>query len=161
MRQKAGKWFWLVSLAGLVLATGAAVPQGAQPPAAYEVELRFTGYSGLATSPDCDARTNPRGYDVLTGIVRGIERSSEPDEDMEYSGTLKRTTAMDYCDVKPAPTEDEVAWCTATLTGSAVMEVEITVYGEAGRGAWVKAKPGIGPVQGSFFGQFIQQICFA
>ena len=126
-------------------------PRG--PLAEYQVELRFTGYSGLATSQDCDAKANLAGYDVLTGTVTGIE-TSEPDDDVEYSGTLKRSTAMDYCQTKGrrSPTDDEVVWCIATLTGSAVMDVKITVYGEADRGAFVKAKPGTGPAQSAVQG---------
>jgi hypothetical protein len=34
----------------------------------------------------------------------------------------------------------------AKLTGSATMKVEITVYGEADRGAWVRADPDAGTV---------------
>ncbi len=126
-------------------------PAGGGPYAEYEVELRFTGYSGLAKSKDCDALANPAGYDVLTGTLRGDE-TPQPDEDVVYTGTLKRSTAMDYCEARPAPTVDQLAWCIATLTGSAVMDVEITVYGEADRGAWVKANPGIGPAQGAVRG---------
>jgi hypothetical protein len=137
------------------MVTDAAAQAGASsvPRSEYQIELRFTGYSGLATSLDCDAMANLAGYDVLTGTVTGIE-TSQPDEDVKYSGTLKRSTAMDFCQSRGrrSPTDDEQVWCIATLTGSAVMEVEITVYGEADRGAYVHAKPGIGPAQSAVQG---------
>jgi hypothetical protein len=132
---------------GSALAWGWIHPS-AGAPAQYQIELRFTGYTGLATSKDCDAIANLAGYDVLTGTVSGIE-TAEGDEDVVYSGLLKRSTAMDYCQTrgKHGPGDDEVVWCTATLTGQAVMNVEITVYGTADAGAYVKAEPGIGPAQ--------------
>lgn len=142
-------------LKSVALAAGlAALPSpAAGQMAEYQVELRFTGYSGLAAGPDCDSLANLAGYDVLTGTVTGMETSG-PDDDITYTGSLKRTTAMDFCQTrgKNSPNDDEVVWCIATLTGTAVMDVEIEVYGEADRGAWVKAEPGTGTAQGAVTG---------
>ena len=143
-------------LNSIALAAGLAAlagPATAQQVGEYEVELRFTGYSGLATGEDCDAMANLNGSDVLTGTVTGMETSG-PDDDITYTGILKRTTAMDYCQTrgKSSPNDDEQVWCIATLTGSAVMEVEIEVYGESDRGAYVKAEQGTGPAQGAVQG---------
>ena len=126
----------------LLLACAGAVamslPAPARAPAAYEVELRVKGYSGLMSGGWCDEHADTNGYDVMTGIVRGVE-TDEAGEDVTYRGTLTRKTKMDYCLVKPAPTEDQVDYCLAHLGGTARMNVEIEVYGEEGRGAWVKA----------------------
>ena len=119
------------------LVIAAARPQAARN---YDIHLAFTGYTGLAKSQDCDARANPQGYDSLIGTVTGRE-TNEPDEDMVYTGTLRRRTSIDYCQTRPARGSDQVGWCVATLTATARMDVEVTVYGEEGRGAWIKAKP--------------------
>jgi hypothetical protein len=113
----------------------------ARGPAQYQVELRYTGYSGLATSKDCDAMANLAGYDVLTGTVSGVEPSQPSDDDVEYQGRLQRTTKMDFCNArgKRSPTDDEVVWCIAGLTGTSEMDVEITVSGSPDAGAYVKA----------------------
>lgn len=110
--------------------------------AEYEVELRFTGYSGLLDGyPDC--AVNPRGIDMLVGRVVGIE-PPDPDEDVEYSGILNRVTSVDYCETKgkDGPGDDERVWCAASLSGSATMRVQIKVYSEAERGAYVQADSG-------------------
>ncbi len=59
---------------------------------------------------------------------------------MEYTGTLKKTTAIDFCETEAARRRDDAerVWGFAPLTESASIKVEITVYGEAGRGVWVK-----------------------
>ena len=124
----------IAAAAILLLGAGAA----RRAPAGYEIELRMTGYTGLATSKDCDNITDPNGYDVLTGVVREVVDGSE---DVTYTGTLIRTTKIDYCLTVPNPTPDQLRWCVARLTASARMDVEITVYGEHERGAWVKAEP--------------------
>lgn len=124
--------------AALLLMLAAA--KSGRPPGSYEVRLAFTGYTGLAESRDCRLMVDTLGYDSLVGTVTGVE-TNEPDEDMVYTGTLKRKTKIDYCLAKPAPTTDQLAWCVAKLTGSASMRVELTVYGEADRGAWLKAQP--------------------
>jgi hypothetical protein len=109
----------------------------------YEVQLAFIGYTGLATSSSCDAIANRQGYDSLVGTVKGFENPAEPDADVVYVGTLKRKTTIDYCLTRPKSpaTPDELVWCVDTLTAAATMEVELTVYGEDGNGAWLKAKP--------------------
>jgi hypothetical protein len=111
----------------------------------YEVQLAFTGYTGLAESADCRALVDLQGYDSLVGTLTGVETPNQPDEDMVYTGTLQRRTRIDYCETKPAPTSDQLAWCVAKLTGAAPMDVEVTVYGEADRGAWMKAGPAKSP----------------
>jgi hypothetical protein len=133
----------IVLLAALMLAVLLVAATSRRAPAAYEVELRMEGYTGLVASPGCDAISDPNGYDVMTGVVRGVE-SADPTEDITYSGRLTRSTKIDYCLVKPAPTEDQVTYCVARLTGGALMEVTIEVYGDSGRGAWVKADPRTG-----------------
>lgn len=131
-----------MALTAVAVTTAAALmaATSSPAPAAYEIELRMKGYTGLITSPGCDAISDSTGYDVMTGVVRGVELT-DADEDITYSGRLTRTTKIDYCLVKPAPTEDQVNYCVARLTGGALMEVTIEVYGDSARGAWVKADP--------------------
>ena len=57
------------------------------------------------------------------------------------AGTLTRSTKIDYCLSVAHPTADQLRWCVARLTGNARMDVEIIVYGEHQRGAYVEAKP--------------------
>jgi hypothetical protein len=106
----------------------------------YEVAVAMAGYSGLATSKNCDAITNRQGYDSLVGSVGGIEQPPQPDEDMEYEGTVRRYTNIDYC-----MTNSANKWCVATLRGASRMVLHVTVYGEKGRGAWLKAEAAPGP----------------
>jgi len=49
--------------------------------------------------------------------------------------------AIDFREMEGRRGRDDAerVWCVATLTESASIKVEITVYGEAGRGVWVKA----------------------
>jgi hypothetical protein len=124
----------------------AALPAAPPIRVGYEVQLAYVGYTGLATSLDCRVLVDLQGYDSLVGTVSGIETPNEPDEDVVYTGTLRRRTRLDYCEAKPAPTSDQLAWCVAKLTGAARMDVEVTVYGEAGRGAWIKAVPAKNPL---------------
>jgi hypothetical protein len=114
---------------------------GSRAPAKYEVRLSVTGYSGTISSPDCDAMVNLQGYDSLMGTLTGVEPTSQTDDDVIYTGTLKRVTKMDYCETRKAPTVDQVKLCVASLTGRATMQAELTVYGDEGEGAWLKAKP--------------------
>jgi hypothetical protein len=106
----------------------------------YDVQLAYVGYTGLAQSPDCKRLTDAQGYDSLIGTVTGIETPDEPGEDVVYTGTLRRKTKIDYCQVMTATASAE-AWCVVKLTGAARMDVEVTVYGEAGQGAYIKAEP--------------------
>jgi hypothetical protein len=118
----------------------------------YEVELTFVGYTGLIQgAPNCTVNQN--GYDRLVGTVSGDETPAT-DEDVDYVGTLLRVTAIDFCETKgrKGPGDDERAWCTVTLSGYAVTDVELTVYGEADRGAWLKASPATGPVSRNVHG---------
>lgn len=132
------------------------VPQVNQtpPPASqdikrrYDVQLAYTGYTGLAESVRCEVTVNALGFDSLVGTVEGIEPSSATDDDVVYTGTARRNTAIDYCQTRPkSSAPDELAWCVATLTGSAQMDIEITVHGDPGAGGYLKAKPIIGPQQ--------------
>jgi hypothetical protein len=78
------------------------------------------------------------GWDSLTGVLfRDGRGPVAPDEDVMYRGLLSRKTHVDACGTKPAPTEDQVNMCFATLEGSAKMNVELEVN-EGDRGAWVK-----------------------
>jgi hypothetical protein len=113
------------------------IPTGGRYFAEYQVELIFTGYVGLLDGyPQCQVDT--AGTDRMVGNLVGYEPPT-PDEDVEYTGTLHRVTKIDFCETKRAPTVDQRAWCAVTLTGSTNMRVNLTVYGEADRGAWLKA----------------------
>jgi hypothetical protein len=80
------------------------------------------------------------GTDSLTGtLVRDGSGPVDPDEDLMYRGLLARTTHVSACGTRPAPTEDQVAMCVATLAGSAQMIVELEIN-EGDRGAWIKMK---------------------
>jgi hypothetical protein len=121
--------------------TGAAAPQGITRK--YDVQLAFTGYTGLAESQDCRALVDLQGYDSLAGSVSGIESQGPSDEEVVYRGALIRRTRLDYCLTLG---RDQLTWCVAKLTGSARMDVELTVYGEADRGAYLKARPSVSPL---------------
>jgi hypothetical protein len=117
----------------------------------YAVELNFTGYTGLVEGyPYC--AVNPRGTDTLEGLVSGREAGG--DKNAVYTGTMVRLTSVDICETrgKRGPDDDERVWCAATLTGTSVMKAEITVYGESGRGAWIKARHDGGPSTSSVTG---------
>ena len=116
-------------------------------PSVYAVEISYTGYTGLASGyPDC--KVNPKGTDRMFGIVIGNE-GVPPGEDVRYSGTLIRLTRIDYCETRGV---DELVWCAATLTGTAAMKVDLEVYGEQGRGAYMKARHDGGPFTRSMKG---------
>jgi len=150
----------LPEIAGLVLISAAATaptgrPGGHQPEPAgavsqlapppdtitrkYDVHFAYTGWTGLIDAPDCVAMVNPQGYDSLVGTLIGLENPDDPDEPVMYVGTLRRTVRIDYCQTWGP--DDQPKWCVATLTGAARMQVELEVYGEEGRGAWLKARP--------------------
>lgn len=133
------------------LSTAVVMRAGSAPatavPVSYDVELKFTGISGhhIEKAADCAAPVSATGYDLLVGTVTGDETSA-PDDDVEYSGVLQRSTVMDFCELKGrrGPNDDERVDCAARLVGSAVMQVIITVYSDAGRGAWLEATPAPG-----------------
>ena len=77
--------------------------------ATYEVRLAFVGYTGLATSTNCDAITNRQGYDSLVGTIKGFENPAEPDEDVVYIGTLTRMGKT-----ATAPESRRSRWATQT-----------------------------------------------
>ena len=80
------------------------------------------------------------GTDSLTGtLTRDSSGPVAADDDVMYRGVLSRKTQIVACGTRPAPTEDQVAMCTATLAGSARMIVELQVN-EGDRGAWIKMK---------------------
>jgi hypothetical protein len=118
--------------------------------AIYDVELTFTGYVGLVSgAPNCRVRT--QGYDRLIGTVSGLETSGD-DDDVIYSGILRRDTDIDFCETRKSPTVDQRGWCVVSLKGSAVTEVELTVAFDSLAGAYMKAKPSPGPVSRSVNG---------
>lgn len=107
--------------------------------AVYEVELQAEGFAGeFSTLPDC--KVNTRGFDRLTGIVYGYEPST-PDDDVIYDGVLLRITIVDYCLTKGrrGPSDDERVYCTVSLLGTDLTDIELTVHGDSARGAWMKA----------------------
>jgi hypothetical protein len=105
-------------------------------PHSVEVALVLSGevgqYAGMCGSGTLG------GTDSLSG--RLVQDGSGPpasDEDVMYRGKLARKTKISACGTKPAPTEDQVAMCSATLVGSALMNVELEVN-EGDRGAYIK-----------------------
>ncbi len=128
--------FIVGGLAALCFGT-ARLPRPA--PRSYEVQLAMTGFSGLTDSEDCRSIVSVHGYDSLVGTVRAEEPAGPTDDDVVYSGRLRRITRLDNCDTKPNPTPDQLTWCVATLTGAATIRVELTVYGDPGQGAYLKA----------------------
>jgi hypothetical protein len=104
----------------------------------YDIQLAFTGYTGLAESQDCEALASQQGYDSLVGTVTGVESPGRSDEDVVYTGRLRRVVKLDYCLTTGG---DQAKWCVVSLAGAARTQVELTVYGEADRGAWLKAQP--------------------
>lgn len=125
--------------------------QPAPGQAAYAVELEFIGYTGLVGGPDC--KVNPNGYDTMTGILVGRESVSS-DENVLYQGTLARVTAVDFCSDRGrrGPNDDERDMCATTLVGTATMKVELTVYGEEGRGGYLEAIHDGGPFTSTVMG---------
>jgi hypothetical protein len=118
-------------------------------PRRYKVELAYTGYLSVSPIPECLDLMNVNGYDSLIGTVQGDEPTAATDDDMVYTGRVKRKTDIDSCLTRPksAATPDELVWCKATLKGSAEMDIEITVHFDAGTGAYVHAKPVVGSGQ--------------
>jgi len=111
--------------------------------AAYEVEFIYVGYTGLASgAPEC--KVNLNGFDRLYGVVIGFEPAAGG-EDVIYTGALGRTTIIDFCETKPDPTPDQRKWCVVSLDGYGVVNAELTVHGEDGRGAYLKAANAGGP----------------
>ena len=109
---------------------GAVTPASAQVRVLIVVKGDVGNYQGM-----CDGGT---GTDSLAGTLdlRGLDE----DGHAFYEGRLGRVTEVEACGTKPAPTEDQVAMCLASLSGRAPMLVTIEVY-EDDRGAWVKSEP--------------------
>ena len=126
--------------------TAAQIAQMTQYLATYQIVLEFVGISGhhAETAADCGVRINPNGHDVLVGTVSGFEDPTTPNEEVVYTGTLQRATDMDYCDLTGPP--DQKVDCADHLVGAALTDVELAVYGETGRGAYLKTAPAsVGP----------------
>lgn len=135
----------------LVIRSRASLGAGASKPASYLVELSYIGYNGIASGvPYC--RVNLLGFDRLIGTVSGIELPV--DEDIVYTGTLARITAIDFCESKGRryPGDDERDWCAETLIGRSTINVELKVYGDEGRGAYLQTTPGPGSYRRSVGG---------
>jgi len=118
----------LLAIAVVVIGAAARGPDGVR------VRLVLSGevgeYAGM-----CGALG---GWDSLAGaLFREGSGPVAPDDDVVYRGLLSRKTSVQACGTKPAPTEDQVAMCSATLSGSAQMNVELEVY-EGDRGAYIK-----------------------
>lgn len=93
------------------------------------------------------------GTDFFKGtLIREGTGPIDPEEDLVYRGVLDRESALGACGTKPAPTEDQVAMCTANLTGKARMITELVVY-EGDRGAYIQmAADTTAPIQESVGG---------
>ncbi len=117
------------------------IPIGAMPHiGVYQVEFHFTGWTGeMGGPPDCNVNT--QGFDHLAGILMGYEPNT-PDDDVVYRGLLYRLTQIDYCETRGrrGVNDDEKIFCVLSLKGSGLMDVELTVKGDLGRGAWMKAE---------------------
>jgi hypothetical protein len=113
-----------------------AVPTTPVRAAQVHVTIVATGdvgqYAGM-----CD---NAGGTDSLDGILDLKDLGD--DGTAFYEGRLSRVTEVAACGTKPAPTEDQVAMCTAHLSGRTPMIVTLEVY-EDDRGAWVKSDPAL------------------
>ena len=81
---------------------------------------------------------SPAGTDSLDGYLDLQDLAD--DGSALYSGKFVRVTDVVACGTKPAPTEDQVAMCSATLSGRADMDVTVELY-EDNRGVWVKSEP--------------------
>ncbi len=124
---------WL-GLSGFADLTGA--------PRTYDVQLAYRGVLGEAPS-ECGNRVDFTGYDSLVGTLGGIEYPAGSANDAEYKGRAKRKTRLDFCLTKPkvASRPDELVYCVAHLIGAATMDLELTVYRDEGKGAYLKANP--------------------
>jgi hypothetical protein len=132
----------LIALGGLLLTLAAAAvaaavdtrPPHTAPAATVHVAIVAKGdvgqYAGM-----CGA---PGGTDSLDGHL--TLRDQADDGSALYAGPAMRYTQVVACGTKPAPTEDQVAMCSARLTGEARMDVTLEVYPDD-RGAWVKSEP--------------------
>ena len=126
-----------VSLSTVV--AGLLAKQPATTFVSYDIELRFIGIGGhhVGIAAQCTDTVRANGYDVLVGTVTGNETAATG-VDVQYLGTLARTTDMDFCGIKetsPGQYDD----CAATLIGDGALDVILEAYGEDGRGAWLKA----------------------
>lgn len=132
--------FKLVPVAALILVAAGRLVETA--PRSYDIKVAYIGF--LSEYGDaCDIQLDPRGYDSLIGTVTGVENPAGSDEDVVYKGRAKRKTNLDYCLTKPkvASKPDELVYCSARLTGAATMDLELTIYSDSGKGAWLKANP--------------------
>jgi hypothetical protein len=124
----------LSALAVTAIVAATRGPDGGDP--RVEVALVLSGEVGQYAGMCGDLPLG--GTDSLTGtLVREGSGPVAADEDVIYRGLLARKTRVDACGTKPAPTEDQVAMCSATLVGSAKMTVELQIN-EGDRGAWIK-----------------------
>jgi len=121
-----------------LLALALAVPAAAAPRLAeYRVRLTLKGVWGPYNFEGCPARP---GAEVLEGTVRGDEADLADNGEVEYSGVVDRTTNVPVCDVKPAPTEDQVDYCVTQLTGSSKVQLAIKIAADR-EGAWIQWEP--------------------
>ena len=137
---------WSLPVAAGVLALGAVTmarftpgvtPQGQV--AKYEISLKFDKISGSHGGPESCPGAKRNGSDVMTGIVEGGET---PGSAITYTGTLARTTNLEYCENwRPNGSEDQ--FCVPVLTGKqARVAVTITIYPpSSNQDAEIKYKP--------------------
>ncbi len=131
-----------LAITASIIGATAAIPSRNRPlavPVSYDIELEFRGISGhhARSAAECTAPVSDTGFDRLVGTVSADEINVN-DEDITYTGTLTRTTAMDFCDLTGPPGQEFD--CDEHLVADGAVDVEIEVYGEPDRGAWMKAK---------------------
>jgi hypothetical protein len=127
-----------VPLLALAVTSAAAAMHPVPAPAARAIQVRVAVVSKGDVGHYAGMCGNPSGTDSLDGVL-DLEDLND-DGTAHYSGRVIRITEVVACGTKPAPTEDQVAMCSATLSGRAVMDATVEVY-EDNRGVWVKSEP--------------------
>ena len=102
----------------------------------YEIRMAMIGYTGLWNSPRLQGDGRYPGIRLPGRHGEGVEGLK--DEDGEplsgVQGPVPACQRIDYCLALPG----DVGLCVVRL-GEAQMNVELKVYGETGRGAWLHA----------------------
>lgn len=104
----------------------------------YEVRFSYTGYTTFFVGPpDCPIR--PNGIVVLTGLLAGVEKNVDPDEDILYTGILQLDMDIDICSSKETGGNPPSVLCGITVIGSGPVKTELKISFDQ-RGAYIKAE---------------------